>query len=137
MVFGTFDTVHEGHRDFFRQARALAPEPYLFVSVARDLVAERIKGVRPRRSESERSALLKSETLVDEVVLGDESGYVAHIIAARPDVIALGYDQTGEYVENLERDLHAAGLIAKIVRLKPHRPELYKTSKLAQNGQTP
>ena len=34
MVFGTFDMIHAGHEDLFRQARALAKEPYLIVSVA-------------------------------------------------------------------------------------------------------
>ena len=130
MVFGTFDMLHEGHKDFFRQARALAPDPYLIVSVARDAAAGRIKGMRPRRSESERCAILRSETLVDDIVLGDESGYITHIVATRPDIIALGYDQEGEYVENLERDVRAVGLATKIVRLKPHKPGTYKTSKL-------
>ncbi len=51
MVFGTFDMIHEGHADLFRQARALASDPYLIVSVARDAVAQRIKGNRPRHSE--------------------------------------------------------------------------------------
>lgn len=130
MVFGTFDMIHEGHVDFFRQARALAPKPHLIVSVARDAIVTRIKGGKPRRSESERRALLERNTLVDEVVFGQEDGYIEHIEKARPDVIALGYDQTGEFVDRLERDLTDAGVKAKVVRLKAFRPETYKTSKL-------
>lgn len=131
MVFGTFDIVHEGHKNFFEQARALAADPYLIVSIARDDTVERVKGTRPRHSEEERSAAVQASGLVDAVVVGDVEGYTAHIVAARPDIIALGYDQEGEYVENLERDVRDAGLSVRIVRLKPHRPELYKTSKLA------
>ena len=52
----------------------------------------------------------KAHNLVDEVVLGDEGGYIDHILAAQPDIIGLGYDQAGEYVEHLERDLTAVGL---------------------------
>ncbi|OGG52049.1 hypothetical protein A3C18_01965 [Candidatus Kaiserbacteria bacterium RIFCSPHIGHO2_02_FULL_54_11b] len=138
MVFGTFDMVHEGHVDFFRQARALArstgsgksKKPYLIVSVARDPIVARIKGGRPRRSEKERCALLERNTLVDEVVLGQEDGYIEHIIAARPGIIALGYDQTGEFVDRLEHDLTNARVKVKVVRLQAFRPEKYKTSKL-------
>ena len=138
MVFGTFDMVHEGHVDLFRQARALAhstssgksKKPHLIVSLARDSVVARIKGLKPRRSEAKRRALLERNILVDEVVMGQEDGYVEHILEAKPDIIALGYDQEGEYVSNLEKDLREAGLPIKIVRLKPHRPELYKTSRL-------
>lgn len=130
MVFGTFDMVHEGHIDFFRQARKLALKPHLIVSVARDGIVTRIKGARPRRSEKERSALLLRNTLVDEVVLGQEDGYIEHIEEARPDIIALGYDQSGEFVDRLERDLANAGVRAKVVRLEAFKPETYKTSKL-------
>ena len=130
MVFGTFDMVHEGHVDFFRQARALAPDPYLIVSVARDPVVARIKGAKPRRSEKERYSLLERNTLVDEVVLGQEDGYIEHIQEAKPEIIALGYDQSGEYVERLEKDLFRVGVKAKVVRLKAFQPGTYKTSKL-------
>jgi cytidyltransferase-like protein len=130
MVFGTFDMVHPGHVDLFRQARALDTEPYLIVSLARDTVVQRIKGARARRSEAERKSLLERNVLVDEVVLGQEDGYIEHILAAKPDIIALGYDQRGEYVDRLERDLAGAGVEIKIVRLKPYKPEIYKTSKL-------
>lgn len=130
MVFGTFDMLHEGHLHMFRQARALASEPYLIVSVARDRVATRIKGTHPRKSEIDRLALVRACALVDEAVLGQEQGYIDHVRAARPDIIALGYDQTGEYVEHLESDLSEAGIEAHVIRLQAHKPEIYKTSKL-------
>ena len=130
MVFGTFDMVHPGHEDLFRQARALAPDPHLIVSVARDASVARIKGALPRHSESQRARAVALQPLVDEVVLGDSQGYIEHVVAARPDIIALGYDQEGEYVSNLARDLDAAGLHVRIERLRAYRPEAFKTSKL-------
>lgn len=130
MVFGTFDMVHPGHEDLFRQARSLAAEPRLIVSVARDANVARVKGKPPRHSEAERLAAVRESMLVDEAVLGDEDGYITHIAKAAPDIIALGYDQRGEYVEHLERDLMAAGISSRIVRLAGHEPHRYKTSKL-------
>jgi glycerol-3-phosphate cytidylyltransferase len=132
MIFGTFDMIHAGHEDLFRQARALAQDPVLIVSVARDSVARQQKGTTPRHDEAARLADIAAHPLVDEAVLGDEIGYMDHIVAARPDIIGLGYDQSGEYVEHLARDLKAAGLNVKIVRLKAFMPETYKTSKLAK-----
>ncbi|MDO8552532.1 MAG: riboflavin kinase [bacterium] len=130
MVFGTFDMIHEGHADLFRQARALSPNPYLIVSVARDKVAERIKGMKPRNSEEARRAAVAEHGLVDEAVLGAEDGYMQHIRASNPDIIALGYDQGGEFVESLEKDLKKVGMKTRIVRLGAFKPEVYKTSKL-------
>lgn len=130
MVFGTFDMVHPGHENLFVQARSLAPHPFLIVSVARDASVKRIKGAAPRNDEQARQALVAAHPLVDECVLGDAEGYMSHIAAARPDIIALGYDQEGEYVEHLEQDLKAAGLSARVVRLNSHDPHVYKTSKL-------
>ena len=130
LVFGTFDMIHAGHEDLFRQARALVPEAHVVVSVARDSAVARIKGVRARKSEGERLAMVRVHPLVDDALLGDEEGYMPHIQRVAPDIIALGYDQEGEYVQNLERDLRAAGLASRIVRLKSYQPDLYKTSKL-------
>lgn len=130
MVFGTFDMLHEGHRDLFRQARALGEEPYLIVSVARDKVAARIKGAAPRHTEEARRTLVASCELVDETILGDREGYMAHIRAAHPEIIALGYDQTGEFVDYLENDIREAHLSTRVVRLKPFRPDVFKTSLL-------
>lgn len=135
MVFGTFDMVHEGHEAFFKQARSLAEKPHLIVSIARDSAVRRIKKSFPHFTEKERLQRVSAHPLVDEALLGDEKDYIAHIQKIRPDIIALGYDQEGEYVEHLERDLNAAGLSTRIVRLKAYKPELYKTSKLHHHAQ--
>jgi FAD synthetase len=130
VVFGTFDMIHAGHENLFEQARALADEPYLIVSVATDNNAERIKGKRPRRSQNERRDKLAAHPLVDEAVIGDETNYLAHIEMLKPDIIALGYDQTGEYVDRLQEDLAQIGLSTKVMRLTAFEPERLKTSKL-------
>lgn len=130
MVFGTFDMIHEGHENFFKQARELADESYLVVSVARDSIATRVRGYSPRNNEETRRAKLEEHPRVDEAVLGDEVGYMEHVVRVKPDIIALGYDQGGEYVENLEKDLRAAGLSTRIVRMQSYKPETFKTSKL-------
>ncbi len=137
MIFGTFDMIHKGHEDMFRQARSLADESRLIVSVARDSAAKRHRGFAPQNVEEKRRAALAAHPLVDEAILGDEEGYIAHITAAQPDIIALGYDQGGEYVERLEEELKEAGLTPTIVRLKPFQPEIYKTSKLRDSGTLP
>lgn len=128
-MFGTFDMIHKGHEDFLRQARALAEEPFLIVSVARDSAARR-HGKSPRHSEGERLLHIVQQTLVDRAVLGSVDDYIAHIKEESPDIIALGYDQTGEYVEGLEEQLEKAGIASKVVRLEAFQPETFKTSKL-------
>jgi cytidyltransferase-like protein len=132
MVFGTFDMIHKGHEDLFRQARALAEDPFLIVSVSRESAAERVKGQKPRNSEDARHSAVSKEPLVDLAVMGDEKGFIQHIVESDPDIIALGYDQSGEYVENLEKALQRAHMNTRVVRLKAFQPEVYKTSKLSQ-----
>ena len=52
MVFGTFDGLHEGHKNFFKQARKYGD--YLLVVVGRDKNVEKMKGHLPQRNENER-----------------------------------------------------------------------------------
>lgn len=130
MVFGTFDMIHEGHVNLFKQARELADDPYLIVSVARDEVVTKIKGTKSRHPEKSRLRVVSEHPLVDKAVLGDEVGYIRHIRTNMPDIIALGYDQEGEFVEHLEKDLREAKMKTRVVRLGAFKPEVYKTSKL-------
>lgn len=132
MVFGTFDIVHKGHVHFFGQARKLAKNPFLIVSIARDANVTRIKGKKPVHNERLRLQTVKKNTLVDRVVLGAMHNYLAHIVKEKPGIIALGYDQKN-YTEGLREKLAQKGLAVKVVKLKPHRPHIYKTSKLVHN----
>jgi FAD synthetase len=125
MVFGTFDGLHPGHFNFFKQARDLYEFPFLIVSVARDKNVKKIKGRFPRLSERARVLLVKKSKLADKVVLSGIKNHIPHIIKARPDIIALGYDQK-QYVKNLKKDLKNKGLMVKIVRLKPYKEKIYK-----------
>lgn len=129
MVFGTFDVLHKGHLNFFKQARALAKNPYLIVSVARDINVKKIKGQRPTLNQHERLNDVRKSGLAERCVLGGVKDYLPHIIKEQPNVIALGYDQTA-YVDNLRRDLGKAGLRPKICRLNAYKPKVHKSSLL-------
>ena len=129
MAFGTFDGLHRGHINFFKQARKSAENPFLIVSIARDKNAARIKDRKPVFSENQRMNLVKKSGFADRVVLSGQTRHLPHILKEKPDIIALGYDQKA-YVKNLRKDLKAKKLFPKIVRLKPFKEKIYKNSLL-------
>lgn len=133
MVFGTFDVLHSGHINFFRQARKLSANAYLIVSVARDVNVKKIKGLPPRRREKSRLGAVKKCALVDRALLGGIKDYISHIIKQKPEIIALGYDQTA-YIKNLKPLLAQKGLKVKIVKLKAYYPKIYKSSLVAKTN---
>lgn len=132
MVFGTFDGIHPGHMNFFRQAKKLASNTFLIASVARDRNVKSIKGILPEFSERKRLAIVKACSIIDKVVLAGSVSYLPHILKEKPHIIALGYDQTA-YVKDLKKDLAVKGLLVKIVRLKPYKEKIYKSSLLKKN----
>ncbi len=132
VVFGIFDGVHEGHRDFFRQAKEKGDE--LVVVVGRDSVALALKGKKPKYSETERVALLQKEPLVSKAVLGDEELSTYKILEQlKPDVICFGYDQHLLF-EDLQRWLQEKRQTTKIWSLKPYKNDLFHNSKLLKKA---
>ncbi len=129
MIFGTFDGLHRGHLNFFKQARGLAKNPFLIVSIARDKNVKRIKNKLPEFKEIERMNLVKKSKLVDKTVLAGIKYYLPHILKESPDIIALGYDQK-YYVEDLKKDLKNNKISLQIIRLKPYKENIYKNSLL-------
>jgi len=126
MVFGSFDSLHEGHRSLFRQAKRHGD--WLIAVTARDANIRRIKGHEPRVHEEERLATLSAEPLVDKALLGHESDFLRIIVQERPDVIILGYDQTTFSEEKLRELLQKRGLNPEIMRAVAFHPEKYKSS---------
>lgn len=129
MVFGTFDILHQGHLSFFKQARGLVKNPFLIVSMARDVNVKKIKGRKAVNNEKKRLAKLKTLKLVDKAVLGGIIHHLPHIVKEKPAIIALGYDQK-YYTKNLKSELTKRGLNVKIIRLKAFKPKIYKSSKI-------
>ena len=129
MVFGTFDYLHAGHENLFTQARELGDE--LIAIVARDKTVKKIKGEAPDHNEKERLANLKATGWGELVILGNLKDQTQVIKNYRPDVIALGYDQFA-FTYRLEKLLMDIKLDAGITRLKPYRPDMYKSSIVKQ-----
>ncbi|MFH1132969.1 MAG: adenylyltransferase/cytidyltransferase family protein [Nanoarchaeota archaeon] len=130
LTFGTFDLVHPGHLDYFRQARQLGDR--LIILVARDTTVAYVKGKMPMHHEKERLARVKEFSHADDVFLGSFTDFYNVLDKVKPDVIALGYDQTA-FVDKIESELKKRGLQTKIVRCKPFHPDRWKTSKIQQN----
>lgn len=127
LVFGTFDILHPGHLDFLRQAKKLGD--FLIVSLAREKFIRKIKGRKALHSEKARKHMVEALKIVDKAVLGYKDNYIKHIASQKPQIIALGYDQIA-FTQDLEKKLAAAGLKIIIVRLKPYKKRLYKSSKI-------
>ena len=93
MVFGIFDGLHEGHRDFLRQAKAYGD--YLVAVIAQDHIVESLLGKLPAANLEERFEHLEDEDAVDEVAIGDHAHIIWQVIPKhRPDTIVLGHNQT-------------------------------------------
>jgi len=127
MVFGTFDIFHPGHVNFLRQARKYGD--YLIVIIARDKTVLNIKKSLPRYQEKKRLAEIIKSNLTDKAVLGSLRDKYQVVKKYQPAVICLGYDQKN-FINQLAEKLKQFKLKTKIVRLKPYRPKIYKSSKL-------
>jgi FAD synthetase len=127
MAFGSFDVLHKGHEAYLKEAKSYGD--YLVVIVAKDENILRFKGRKPKHDEEYRLKQVKRLDLVDEAVLGYKNDVFEVLEEYKPDVICLGYDQKiDEGKLNLE--LEKRNLKAEIVRAKPFKPEIYKSSKL-------
>ena len=122
MCFGTFDRLHPGHISYLKQAKKYGN--YLIVIIARDVNVKKIKGRLPSKNEAERLEKIKKIKFVNRAVLGQIKNKYNIIKKYNPDVVCLGYDQNVD-----ETELRTV-FKNKIIRLKPYKEELYKSSKL-------
>ncbi len=125
MVFGTFDYLHAGHENYIFQAKELGDK--VMAIVARDKTVKTIKGDLPDHSEKDRLKNLQETEWTDFAILGNNKDKTKVIKSYRPDIIALGYDQFA-FTYRLEKLVIDLKLNTRIVRLKPYRPDMYKSS---------
>ena len=126
LVFGTFDILHPGHIWFLQQARRQGT--LLTVVVGRDTVTKKIKGKKPYFSERERLRMIRSLTLVDRAVLGDQLGQQPSVLKReKPDVICWGYDQSPDLGKYFDKKLLKQ---IRQRRIRPYHPLRYGSSKI-------
>ena len=118
LASGTFDLLHLGHVKFLEEAKkAGGKHSELIVIVARDSTVEKRKRLKPVMPEDQRRALVEALKTVDEAILGYEDFYISKAIEKiKPDIIAVGYDQSG--IERaVEKAIREQGLMIQIVRI--------------------
>jgi len=115
LATGAFDLLHYGHLDFLEEAKkAGGKNARLIVIVARDKTVEARKGKRPVVPEDQRRALIEALKPVDDAILGyEDMNYEAVIEKLKPDVIAVGYDQS-DIKRSVEEIVKKKGLKIKI-----------------------
>ncbi len=115
MATGVFDLLHPGHVYFLSEARKLGDE--LVVVVARDQTARRLKH-EPYVAEHVRREMVESLKPVDRAILGSATDIYATVVAERPSIIALGYDQIWNEAE-VVRECERRGVPVRVVRIGP------------------
>lgn len=128
MVFGTFDLLHEGHKNFFEQAKKCGD--YLIVVVARDASVMKMKGILPHHNELERLGAIRKLSFVDKALLGYEDDFYRVIEENNPAVLCFGYDQNKL---NAEQELKKRGIKAEILTLRAFEPEKFKSTILRKD----
>lgn len=129
LIFGVFDGVHDGHRDFIAQAKKEGER--VVVVVARDEVVEKLKGKKPVNDESSRIKELLNVDEIDMVYLGDQDEGTYKIVKeVKPDVIFLGYDQQA-LLDNIKEAIDA-GVLPEIelIQGKSYKGETLHSSLL-------
>ncbi|MEJ2068698.1 MAG: adenylyltransferase/cytidyltransferase family protein, partial [Deltaproteobacteria bacterium] len=113
---------------FLEQARELGDE--LVVVVARDSTVKTLKH-HPVTNERVRRMMVQALEICDYAVLGYEGDHYRIIQELRPDIVALGYDQSPSESE-LKRELRARDIHADVVRLSRKTGDLHGTSEIIE-----
>ena len=132
LASGTFDLLHLGHVKFLEEAKkAGGPNAKLVVIVARDSTVKKRKGRAPIIPEDQRRALIEALKVVDEALLGYEDFNIERTIEKiKPDIIAVGHDQTGIERE-VRKFIEERGLKIEVVKIRKFgKEELNSSSKI-------
>jgi cytidyltransferase-like protein len=93
-VSGTYDILHAGHVQFFKEAKDLGD--YLIVSFCSSKNLELYKGRKNCIPDDNKKILLEAIRFIDKVVIGSDDGgvwdFVPSFIVEKPDVLVVTED---------------------------------------------
>ena len=117
---GVFDIIHPGHINTLNAAKKLGDT--LVVVVATDKTALKMKKRKPLHSAELRQELVSSLSMVDLCIIGDEDDIFKTVDLVKPQIIALGYDQTHQE-KYITEGCRKINLDVTVARLESPRPE--------------
>lgn len=126
MLGGAFEIIHPGHINALTEAKATGNT--LVVVVATDKSVERNKGRPPVTTQALRVGLVSSLRQVDLALPGNRGSIFDILVKVRPDVVALGYDQSHN-AQEIVKEAAKRGVETRTVRLGAPTPHV-KTSKI-------
>ena len=129
---GVFDIIHPGHINTLNAAKRLGD--VLVVVVATDKTAIKMKKRRPLHSAQLRQELVSSLSMVDLCIIGDEDDIFNTVDLVKPQVIALGYDQTHQEKFIID-GCRKINLDVTVARLESPRPETSSSSIQKEYGE--
>ena len=118
---GVFDIIHPGHIHTLKAAKALGD--ILVVAIATDKTAQKMKKRIPLHNQELRCELVDCLSMVDIAIIGHENDIFETVKLVKPEIIALGYDQTHQE-KFISDGCKQINLHTKIVRLQSPVPEL-------------
>ncbi|MDO8574317.1 MAG: adenylyltransferase/cytidyltransferase family protein [bacterium] len=126
MVFGVFDGLHKGHKYFLSEAKKLGDS--LIAVVTTNENVKKLKGNLPAANFNQRQEEVLKNDNVDEVVPNDRELFTWKVLDKhKPDIIAIGYDQT-ELEKALADYIQKKGLKIKLKVIPSFKPHRYKSS---------
>jgi len=108
VCWGTFDLLHEGHLEFFKDAKRKGE--FLYVLVIPDKAILENKGRTPVKAHRERIEDILKTGLADEVFPTPVNNQFEFIASLEPDVFVFGYDQQTPWEEELKKYLAEKGI---------------------------
>jgi len=117
---GVFDIIHPGHIHTLNDAKKLGD--VLVVVIATDKTAIKMKKREPLHSAELRRELVSSLSMVDLCIIGNEEDIFKTVDLVKPQIIALGYDQTHQE-KFITEGCKKINLDVTVARLESPRPE--------------
>ncbi|MDQ4073315.1 MAG: FAD synthase [Thermoproteota archaeon] len=125
LVGGVFDLLHPGHIYTLRSAKSLGD--LLVVIVATTSTALKLKKNRKiYHDEIHRQELVSSLSFVDLALIGKEGTLYDSVSFVKPDIIALGYDQSHDEKE-IQKNCLERGINLQVIRLTSPIPAIKST----------
>jgi cytidyltransferase-like protein len=118
LCFGTWDIIHDGHKEFLKDAKSRGD--YLITIVVSDEIVYENKGRYPKNKQKDRALNLKKMGIADQIIgVSNNKGLNFKLYKKiNPDLIVLGYDQENTFLKKLEEYLKKEGVLTKWERSK-------------------